>query len=112
MPWMFDYVVEAERLGATSVWLPEFWAHDALTPLGALARATETIRLGSAIVQLGARTPAMLAMSALSLQALSGGRFVLGVGASGPQVMEGWHGRSLLISPCSAPGRPSRSCGW
>jgi len=92
MPWMVDYVVEAERMGATSVWVPEFWAHDALTPLGTLARATETIRLGTAIVQLGTRTPAMLAMSAMTLQELSGGRFVLGIGTSGPQVMEGWHG--------------------
>lgn len=91
-PWMVDYVVEAERLGATSVWIPEFWAHDALTPLGALAPATESIRLGTGIVQLGTRSPAMLAMSAMTLQQLSGGRFVLGVGTSGPQVMEGWHG--------------------
>jgi len=89
---MFDYVVEAERLGATSVWLPEFWAHDALTPLGALAYATDSIRLGTAIVQLGTRTPAMLAMTAMTLQELSNGRFVLGIGTSGPQVMEGWHG--------------------
>jgi F420-dependent oxidoreductase-like protein len=92
MPWMVDYVVEAERLGAGSVWLPEFWAHDALAPLGALAQATDTIRLGTAIVQLGSRTPAMLAMSAMTLQQLSDGRFVLGIGSSGPQVMEGWHG--------------------
>ena len=92
MPWMVDYVVEAERLGAESVWIPEFWAQDALTPLGALSQATESIRLGTAIVQLGTRTPAMLAMSAMTLQQLSGGRFVLGVGTSGPQVMEGWHG--------------------
>lgn len=92
MPWMVDYVVEAERLGAASVWLPEFWAHDALTPLGALAQATDSIRLGTAIVQLGSRTPAMLAMSAMTLQELSGGRFLLGVGTSGPQVVEGWHG--------------------
>jgi F420-dependent oxidoreductase-like protein len=92
MPRMLDYVIEAERLGATSVWLPEFWAHDALTPLGALAQATETIRLGTAIVQLGTRTPAMLAMSAMTLQELSDGRFVLGIGTSGPQVMEAWHG--------------------
>jgi alkanesulfonate monooxygenase SsuD/methylene tetrahydromethanopterin reductase-like flavin-dependent oxidoreductase (luciferase family) len=92
MPWMLDYVIEAERLGATSVWLPEFWAHDALTPLGALAHATDTIRLGTAIVQLGTRTPSMLAMSAMTLQELSNGRFLLGIGTSGPQVMEGWHG--------------------
>lgn len=95
MPWMVDYVVEADRLGATSVWVPEFWAHDALTPLAALAQATESIRLGSAIVQLGSRTPAMLAMSAMTLQQLSGGRFVLGIGTSGPQVIEGWHGVSF-----------------
>jgi F420-dependent oxidoreductase-like protein len=87
-----DFVREAERLGADSVWIPEFWAYDALTPIGYLAASTSTIRLATGIVQLGARTPAMLAMSALSLQALSGGRFVLGVGTSGPQVMEGWHG--------------------
>ena len=87
-----DFVREAERLGADSVWTPEFWAGDALTPLAFLAGQTTTIRLGTGIVQLGARTPAMLAMSALSMQALSGGRFILGVGTSGPQVMEGWHG--------------------
>jgi len=84
--------VEADRLGADSVWMPEFWAHDALTPLAYLAAKTKSVRLGTAIVQVGARTPAMLAMSCMSLQALSGGRFVLGLGASGPQVMEGWHG--------------------
>ena len=87
-----DFVVEAERLGAHSVWVPEAWGQDALTPLAYLAARTSRIRLGSGIVQIGARTPANLAMSALSLQALSGGRFLLGVGTSGPQVMEGWHG--------------------
>jgi F420-dependent oxidoreductase-like protein len=86
------FVQEAERLGADSVWVPEFWAADALTPIGYLAAVTSTIRLATGIVQLGARTPAMLAMSAMSLQELTGGRFVLGVGTSGPQVMEGWHG--------------------
>jgi F420-dependent oxidoreductase-like protein len=87
-----DFVREAEKLGAACVWSAEFWAGDAFTPLAYLAAQTSTIRLGTGIVQLGARTPAMLAMSALSMQALSGGRFILGVGASGPQVMEGWHG--------------------
>jgi F420-dependent oxidoreductase-like protein len=87
-----ELVREAERLGADSVWVPEFWAADALTPLAFLAASTSTIRLATGIVQLGARTPAMLAMSAMSLQALSHGRFVLGIGTSGPQVMEGWHG--------------------
>ena len=95
------FVVEAERLGATSVWVPEVWGQDALTPLAYLAARTTTIRLGSSIVQLGARTPAMLAMSAMSLQALSGGRFLLGVGTSGPQVMEGWHG-VRFASPVTA----------
>jgi F420-dependent oxidoreductase-like protein len=83
---------QAERLGADSVWVPEFWAADAFTPLAYLAGQTTALRLGTAIVQLGARTPALLAMSALSLQALSAGRFVMGIGVSGPQVMEGWHG--------------------
>ena len=87
-----DFVRDAERLGADAVWAPEFWAGDAFTPLAFLAAQTSTIRLGTGIVQLGARTPAMLAMSALSMQALSGGRFILGIGTSGPQVMEGWHG--------------------
>jgi len=87
-----EFVCEAERLGADTVWAPEFWAGDALTPLAYLAASTSTIRLASGIVQLGARTPALLAMSALSMQALSGGRFILGIGTSGPQVMEGWHG--------------------
>jgi F420-dependent oxidoreductase-like protein len=87
-----DFVREAERLGVDSVWTAEFWSGDALTPLAYLAAQTSSIRLGTGIAQLGARTPAMLAMSALSMQALSGGRFILGVGTSGPQVMEGWHG--------------------
>lgn len=84
--------VEADRLGAHSLWSAEAWGYDALTPLGYLAGKTKTARLGTGIMQLGARTPAMLAMSAMSMQALSGGRFILGMGASGPQVMEGWHG--------------------
>ena len=87
-----DFVRQAERLGASTVWVPEFWMYDAFTPVAYLAATTETIALGTAIAQLGTRTPAMLAMSAMSLQALSGGRFVLGIGTSGPQVMEGWHG--------------------
>jgi F420-dependent oxidoreductase-like protein len=87
-----EFVRQAERLGADCAWSAEFWAGDALTPLAYLAARTTTIRLATGIVQLGARTPAMLAMSAMSMQALSDGRFVLGIGASGPQVMEGWHG--------------------
>ena len=86
------YVRDAERLGAAQVWVPEAWGYDALTPLAYLASVTSSITLASGIVQIGARSPAMLAMSAMSLQALSGGRLLLGLGTSGPQVMEGWHG--------------------
>jgi len=86
------FVREAERLGVDSVWVAEAWGYDALTPLAFLAAKTSRIRLATGIAQLGARTPAMLAMSAMSMQALSGGRFLLGLGTSGPQVMEGWHG--------------------
>ncbi len=87
-----SFVREAERLGVHSLWTAEAWGHDALTPLAFLAARTSTIRLGSGIVQVGARTPAMTAMSAMSMQTLSNGRFILGLGTSGPQVMEGWHG--------------------
>src|SRR3984957_5012122 len=83
---------EAERVGVDSIWVPEFWAYDAFTPLAAIAARTERVRLATGIAQLGARTPAMLAMSAMSLQHISGGRFILGIGTSGPQVMEGGHG--------------------
>jgi F420-dependent oxidoreductase-like protein len=91
-PQWLELAREAERVGVDSIWVPEFWAYDAFTPLAAIAAKTERVRLASGIAQLGARTPAMLAMSAMSLQNISGGRFVLGIGTSGPQVMEGWHG--------------------
>lgn len=87
-----NFVRDAERLGVDSVWVPEAWMYDAVTPLGYLAAITEEMRLATGVVQLGARSPAMLAMSALALQKMSDGRFILGVGTSGPQVMEGWHG--------------------
>jgi F420-dependent oxidoreductase-like protein len=87
-----EFVRDCERLGATSVWVPEAWGHDALTPLAHLAAVTSSIRLATGIVQIGARTPAMLAMQAMSVQQLSGGRLVLGLGSSGPRIMEGWHG--------------------
>jgi F420-dependent oxidoreductase-like protein len=86
------FVAEAERLGVESVWMAEAWGYDAFTPLAFLAARTSRIRLATGIAQLGSRTPALLAMSAMSMQALSGGRFLLGLGTSGPQVMEGWHG--------------------
>jgi F420-dependent oxidoreductase-like protein len=91
-PEWLELAREAERVGVDSIWVPEFWAYDAFTPLAAIAAKTERVRLATGIAQLGARTPAMLAMSAMSLQNISDGRFVLGIGTSGPQVMEGWHG--------------------
>ena len=91
-PQWLELACEAERVGVGSIWVPEFWAYDAFTPLAAIAARTERVRLVTGIAQLGARTPAMLAMSAMSMQNISGGRFILGIGASGPQVMEGWHG--------------------
>lgn len=87
-----EYVRDAERLGVDSVWSPEAWVYDALTPLAYLAAITERVRLATGVVQLGARSPAMLAMSALALQKMSDNRFILGIGTSGPQVIEGWHG--------------------
>ena len=86
------FAVEAERLGVHSLWTAEAWGTDALTPLAFIAARTKTIKLGTGIVQIGARTPAMVAMSAITLSSLSGGRFILGLGTSGPQVIEGWHG--------------------
>jgi F420-dependent oxidoreductase-like protein len=86
------YVVEAERLGVDGLWAAEAWGHDAATPLAFMAARTSRIRLGTGIMQAGTRTPALLAMTAMSLNAMSGGRFNLGLGVSGPQVVEGWHG--------------------
>ncbi len=86
------YVVEAERLGVDCLWSAEAWGHDAATPLAFMAARTSRIRLGTGIMQAGTRTPALLAMTAMSLNAMSGGRFILGLGVSGPQVIEGWHG--------------------
>ncbi|HEV2885539.1 MAG TPA: LLM class F420-dependent oxidoreductase [Jatrophihabitans sp.] len=83
---------EAERLGFASVWIAEAYGSDAPAALGWLAGRTSTIGLGSAIMQIPARTPAMTAMTAATLDVLSEGRFRLGLGVSGPQVSEGWHG--------------------
>lgn len=91
-PGATEFAVAAERIGVASLWVPEVWGYDALTGLAYLAAKTSTIGLGTFVVQLGSRSPALLATSALSLQELSGGRFLLGVGTSGPGVMEGWHG--------------------
>jgi F420-dependent oxidoreductase-like protein len=86
------YAVEAERLGVDYVWSAEAWGHDAVTPLAFVAARTSRVKLGTAIMQVGTRTPALVAMTAMSLDAMSGGRFLLGLGVSGPQVIEGWHG--------------------
>lgn len=85
--------LEAERLGYDSVWAAEAYGSDAATVLAWLAAQTSTIGLGSAVLQIPARTPAMTAMTAATLDRLSGGRFRLGLGVSGPQVAEGWHGQ-------------------
>jgi F420-dependent oxidoreductase-like protein len=87
-----EFAVAAERIGVDSLWIPEVWGYDALTGLAYLAAKTSSIQLGTFVVQLGSRSPAMLATSALSLEELSSGRFILGIGTSGPRVMEGWHG--------------------
>ena len=86
-------VREAESLGYDSVWTAEAYGSDAATILGWLAQATETIRLGSAIFQMPGRSAAMTAMTAATLDQLSAGRMLLGIGSSGPQVAEGWHGQ-------------------
>ena len=87
------FVAEAEKLGVDAVWSAEAWGQDAVTPLAYLAARTERIRLGTGIMQISARTPSMTAMTALSLAAISGNRFLLGLGVSGPQVVEGLQGR-------------------
>ncbi len=87
-----ESIAEAEKLGFDSVWCSEAYGSDALTPLAWWGSQTERVRLGTAIVQLSARQPAATAMAAMTLDHLSGGRFILGVGASGPQVVEGWYG--------------------
>src|SRR5581483_11295426 len=92
LPGTADFAGAAERIGVDSLWVPEVWGYDALTGLAYLAAKTSSVKLGTFVVQLGSRSPALLATSALSLQELSGGRFILGVGTSGPRVMEGWHG--------------------
>jgi F420-dependent oxidoreductase-like protein len=87
-----NMIHEAEKLGFDSVWTAEAWGSDAVSPLAWIAAQTKKIRLGTGIMQLPGRSPANTAMTAMTLDALSGGRFILGLGTSGPQVVEGWHG--------------------
>ncbi|MGI5454360.1 LLM class F420-dependent oxidoreductase [Streptomyces sp. CA-249302] len=93
---------EAERLGYDSVWTAESWGSDVFTPLTWIAAQTSRIRLGTAVAQMAARSPTTTAMHALTLDHLSGGRMMLGLGLSGPQVVEGWYGRPFPKSPLTA----------
>lgn len=87
-----DLILQAENLGFDSVWTAEAYGSDAVSPAAWILARTEKIKVGTCIMQMSARSPAMTAMTALSLSQLSGDRFILGLGASGPQVVEGWHG--------------------
>lgn len=86
------FAVEAERMGVDSIWSPEAWGFDGATPLAYLAAKTSRIKLGTGVLQIGTRTPTNMAMTAMSLYSMSQGRFLLGIGTSGPQVIEGFHG--------------------
>jgi F420-dependent oxidoreductase-like protein len=94
-PNALESIQEAEKLGFDSLWTAEAYGSDALMPLAWWGSSTERIKLGTAIVQISARTPAATAMAALTLDHLSGGRLILGLGVSGPQVVEGWYGQSF-----------------
>ncbi len=88
-----DGILAAERMGFDSAWVAEAWGSDTISVASWVLARTKRLRVGTGIMQIPARTPAMTAMTAMSLSQLSGGRFILGVGASGPQVAEGWHGQ-------------------
>jgi F420-dependent oxidoreductase-like protein len=90
-----DFVVEAEKLGLDILWVAEAWGSDAPSALGYYAACTDRMLLGSGVIQVGTRTPVAVAQAAITLSNLSGGRFLLGLGASGPQVIEGLHGVSF-----------------
>src|SRR3989442_2927157 len=96
-----DYVAEAERLGVDFVWSHESWGLDAATPLAFMAARTSRIRLGSGVMQAGTRTPAPIAMTAMSPASMSNRRFLLGLRAGGPPGIEGWAG-----IPFDRPGTP------
>ncbi len=89
-----ELVQEADRLGVSAVWTAEAYGSDAISPLAWLGALTKNIKLGTAIMQIPGRTPANAAMTAMTMHQLSGGRFLMGLGLSGPQVVEGWHGQS------------------
>ncbi len=87
-----DLILAAERLGYESAWTSEAWGCDAVSPAAWVLARTSKIKVGTGIMQMSARTPSCAAMTAMALQSMSGGRFLLGIGPSGPQVIEGWHG--------------------
>ncbi len=89
-----DLIHEAEDLGFDTVWTSEAWGSDAISTASWVLAQTTRIKVGTGIIQMSARTPAMAAMTAMTLQQLSGDRFILGIGPSGPQVIEGWHGEA------------------
>src|SRR5579859_657408 len=91
-PTTLEAIKEAERLGFDSIWTSEAYGSDVLSPLAWWGSHTERVRLGTAIMQMSARRPTAAAMAAITMDHLSGGRFVLGLGVSGPQVVEGWYG--------------------
>ncbi len=92
---LVDYTQEADKLGVDQAWSAEAWGMDAIVPLAYLAAKTEKIKLGTGILQISSRVPSMMAMTAQSLDTVSKGRFILGLGVSGPQVVEGLHGASF-----------------
>jgi F420-dependent oxidoreductase-like protein len=92
-PGATEAIAEADRLGFDSIWTAEAYGSDVLTPLAWWGASTERVKLGTAIMQMSARTPAAAAMAAMTMDHLSGGRFILGLGVSGPQVVEGWYGQ-------------------
>lgn len=92
---LVDYTMAADRMGVNEAWSAEAWGMDAIVPLAYLAAKTENIRLGTGIMQISSRVPSMMAMTAQSLDTVSNGRFNMGLGVSGPQVVEGLHGASF-----------------
>lgn len=92
---LVDYTVAADRMGVDQAWSAEAWGMDAIVPLAYLAAKTENIKLGTGILQISSRVPSMIAMTAQSLDTVSKGRFILGLGVSGPQVVEGLHGAAF-----------------
>src|SRR5437762_11791616 len=101
-----EHALEAERLGFEALWAGEAYGNDAVSPVAWVLARTSRIKAGTSIMQMPARTPTMAAMTAMTLQALSGNRFLFGIGPSGPQVVEGWHGGPAGKPPPGTPAYP------